>query len=87
MGRYQERPHWSNYKENRKKVCDVYGVNPNEAQVHHIVDRYTALHDPVFKDMDINEPSNLYPFTDDRRGREQHTTKQDHEDLHYKIGL
>jgi len=85
MGRYQERSHWSNYHENRKKVCEIYEVDENEAQVHHIIARFDCLKNLLFRDFDLNQESNLYPFTDDERGREQHTTKRDHADLHAKI--
>ena len=85
MGRYQEHSHWSNYKENRKKVCEIYEVDPDMAQVHHIITRFDCLCDLLFRDFDLNQKSNLYPFTDDARGKEQHTTKRDHADLHAKI--
>jgi len=85
MGRYQERGHWSSYKENRKKVCEIYEVDQEMAQVHHIIARFDCLKNLLFRDFDLNQESNLYPFTDDARGKEQHTTKRDHADLHAKI--
>lgn len=85
MSRYQERGHWSKYKETRKQVCKVYEVDQETAQVHHIITRFDALCNMLFEDYDLNQVSNLYPFTDDERGKEQHTTKRDHSDLHTKI--
>jgi hypothetical protein len=84
--RYQEREHWSDYSENRKRVCEIYGKDSNKVSCHHIVDRYTALTDPAFADYDINQPSNLYPFQDDEVADQLHTGKRDHEDLHQQLG-
>lgn len=83
--KYQEKEHWSDYEEARERVCSIYNVDPTTAHVHHIIDRYTVLHDPIFEDMDLNELSNLYPFTEEDRDG-MHTTKQDHKDLHQTIG-
>ena len=85
MARYQERGHWSNYKKTRKQVCEVYEVDQTKAQIHHIVTRFDALRNILFKDFDLNQVSNLYPFTDDERGERLHATKRDHSDLHTKI--
>jgi hypothetical protein len=86
MTKYQEKEHFSDYWKNRERVCEIYEVDPATTHMHHIVDRWTVLHDPVFEEFDLNEKSNLYPFTDDERGERLHVTKQDHKDLHNEIG-
>jgi hypothetical protein len=86
MSRYQEREHWSDYKANRKRVCEIYEKDPNKVSCHHIVFRSDALRNPLFEDEDINQVSNLYPFANDEVAEELHTSKQDHDDLHQRLG-
>ncbi len=82
--RYQEKPHWSDYNEARKKVCEIYGVDPSKVNIHHIIFRYDCLNDPIFANFDLNQLSNLYPFG--RGNPEPHTTLDDHDALHKKVG-
>ena len=85
-GRYQENPDWSDYGENRERVCEIYDKDPKKVSCHHIVFRSDAKTNPLFEDFDINQPSNLYPFSNDEVAEELHTGKQDHDDLHQEIG-
>ena len=87
MTKYQEKEHFSDYWKNRERVCEIYGVDPTKAHTHHIVFRYDVLHEESLADMDLNEKSNLYPFSDDTEwGEDLHTTIADHQNMHNEVG-
>lgn len=75
---------WSDYNKNRERVCEIYGVDPRKAHVHHIVFRHDVVNDPAFAGFDLNQLSNLYPFSEDNPA--PHTDTKDHEALHLKVG-
>lgn len=75
---------WSNYDRNRNRVCEIYGVDPKTAHVHHIVFRHDVVNYPDLSDFDLNQLSNLYPFSEENPA--PHTGIKDHEQLHYKVG-
>lgn len=79
-----------NYEKNRLRCCELYGVDPEKASVHHIVFRADVKRGG-FKNLfpskeSVNAVSNLYPFSDKREdGKELHTRKIDHALLHQKL--
>lgn len=77
------------YQQNRQEVADVYGIDPTGATVHHIVQRSdleTGMFDNLFNQWNIDDPSNLFPFSDQREDAEdQHTGWDGHVELHQKL--
>lgn len=78
------------YEKNRLRVCEIYGVDPDKASVHHICQR-SDIKRGGFRNLfptkeSVNAVSNLYPFSDKREdGRELHTRKIDHALLHQRL--
>jgi hypothetical protein len=57
------------YRENRQKVAEIYGgaidnKTAKHPNTHHIVTRSDVKRHPdIFKDLDVDSPSNLVPIT------------------------
>jgi len=56
------------YLANKRRVCEIYGVDPKRASVHHILPRAEG---------GTNEKSNLYPFPANGKGK-----SAEHQRLH-----
>ena len=79
-----------NYEENRLRVCKIYGVDPDTVSCHHIVEKSDVKRrgkrKPLVIDFDVNQLSNLFPFSNKRKdAKALHTAVQDHRDLHRKL--
>ena len=57
------------YSANRKRVSEIYGLEPEDVSCHHIVQRSDAKNrkGPFYK-YDVDQLSNLYPFELDGDG-------------------
>lgn len=76
-----------NYERNRARVCEIYGVDLDTASVHHIVQRVDVKkRRKLFGDFDVNQLSNLFPFSNRRKdARKLHTAVEDHRLLHQRL--
>lgn len=83
--RYNEKPEWSDYPTQRKRRCEIDGLDPDDVHIHHIETRWDHLHEKHLWGEDLNRLSNLYPFKK-HGGEEDHTNVKDHQDLHNKLG-
>jgi hypothetical protein len=68
------------YEVNRKRVSEIFGLNPDEVSCHHICFRSDAKNkkSPLYK-MDVDELSNLYPFPVDGPGHHSSEHIRTHE--------
>lgn len=77
------------YERNRIRVAEIYGLDPDTVSCHHIVERSDVKDKrkrKLFGDFDVNQLSNLYPFSNRRKdAKTLHTAVQDHRDLHKKL--
>ena len=64
------------YSANRKRVSEIYGLEPEDVSCHHIIQKSDAK-DPhsVFYGYDVDQLGNLYPFKVDGKGSQssEHT--------------
>ena len=71
-----------NYERNRKRVCEIYGIEPDKANIHHILGQHEVKHGRfknLMRGKEVNQISNLYPF-ENGRGRIEHTSLHQKQD-------